>query len=99
MRAEKRDWSKQSSQETVRPADTDQTIIASVTDAISLDAAISPARVLQDQLAAGLTWDAGDEVDGAARWSLRRTLVFLVVSNGLFWLAAVWGVSAWLGSL
>lgn len=60
------------------------------TDLDAADAVPSPARALIDQVEAG--WDdaAAAEVDGA--WSARRTLAFLLVTCGSFWLAIGWGV-------
>ena len=30
---------------------------------------------------------------GEPRWSARRTLAFMVLTNGVFWAALIWGVS------
>jgi len=46
----------------------------------------SPARRLQQELERAL---AGA---GEPRWSARRSLGFIVMTNGAFWIAAVWAL-------
>lgn len=46
----------------------------------------SPARRLQQELERALSGA------GEPRWSARRSLGFVVVTNGAFWIAAVWAL-------
>jgi hypothetical protein len=48
----------------------------------------SPARRLQLELER--TWANSEPVH---RWSARRSLLFIVLTNGLLWTALVWGVT------
>lgn len=68
----------------------DETQSAPLLDAaaVSTPPAPSPAHDLQHHLDARL---AGSELPAeTGRWSARRTLAFVVVSNGLAWTALVW---------
>jgi len=47
-----------------------------------------PARHLQQELERALSGA------GEPRWSARRSLGFIVMTNGAFWIAAVWGLKA-----
>jgi hypothetical protein len=51
--------------------------------------ATSPARILQDQLSAGL-YDQSDE----KKWPRGGTVLFVVATCGAFWGAVYWAVSA-----
>ena len=48
----------------------------------------SPARRLQLELER--TWATAEPVN---RWSARRSLFFIVLTNGLLWTALIWGVA------
>ena len=48
----------------------------------------SPARRLQLELER--TWAGAEATE---RWSARRSLAFIVLTNGLLWTALIWGVT------
>ena len=65
--------------------------ILTIADDSSAPASTSPARVLQDELSMRLSSTSPDK-----KWSQRRTLAFIVVVCGGFWVLAGLGLEAML---
>lgn len=69
---------------------TDGPVLADLVAGASMGpGAVSPARDLQESLTRSLQ-AVPSQITAGGRWSPRRTLSFLLVTNGAFWLTAVW---------